>query len=198
MDEACIDLNVKRGLDLFDESDRGAAIVGAALLEDTLATLLKDNMSSVAMSQKQVRDIFDLSGPLSNFSAKISIAFAFAFIDKVTFNDLQIVRRIRNSFAHSAGKLSFADVSIASQVQNMYCFRYAKDQLPFFSSECKLMVDEHGRSYGELLPFSKAAFSIAIQHLQTRVMFSSTIRKMRQDGIELPLRFIVFKDIYDS
>lgn len=185
--------------DLTDESDRGAAIVGAALLEDALVTMLKERMSLDKMSQKQVKDIFDLSGPLSNFSSKISIAFAFGFIDKLTFNDLQIVRKIRNKFAHSMDGLSFDDEEVKSQVHNMYCFRYAKEKFPHrYSPSTGVVLNEGQMRASGFIRLNKAAFSIAVQHLSMRVIYSSMFRNMKESGVALPEKFLEFKDIYDA
>ena len=50
--------------ELINESDRGAVIVAAALLEDDLSEMLKDIIKRNGMSAKQIKEIFDLSGPL--------------------------------------------------------------------------------------------------------------------------------------
>jgi DNA-binding MltR family transcriptional regulator len=189
----------KKKFDLIDESDRGAAIVGAALLEDNLVSILKEKMLLDVMSQKQVKDIFDLSGPLSNFSAKISIAFAFGFIDKTTFDDLQIVRKLRNKFAHSSGNLSFDDGEVKSQINNMHCFKFAVQEFPRrFSPGSDGEQDEWKMRSGGYIRLNKAAFSIAVKDLSMRIKFSSMIRDLKTHGMPLPEAFAMFKDIYDS
>lgn len=189
----------KKKFDLIDESDRGAAIVGAALLEDNLVSMLKSKMLLDLMSQKQVKDIFDLSGPLSNFSAKISIAFAFGFIDKVTFDDLQIVRKLRNKFAHSSGKLSFDDGEVKSQINNMHCFKRAAQEFPRrFSPESDGEPDEWKMRADGYIRLNKAVFSIAVRDLSMRIRYSSMIRGFKSLGMPLPEELAMFKDIYDS
>lgn len=189
----------RKKFDLVDESDRGAAIVGAALLEDSLVSMLKEKMLLDVMSQKQVKDIFDLSGPLSNFSAKISIAFAFGFIDKTTFDDLQIVRKLRNKFAHSSGKLSFDDGEVKSQINNMHCFKLAVQEFPRrFSPGSDGEPDEWKMRADGYIRLNKAAFSIAVKDLSMRIKFSSMIRDLKIHGLPLPEAFAMFKDVYDS
>lgn len=193
-----LEVSTKR-FDIVDESDRGAAIVGAALLEDALVTKLKNSMSLEQMSQKQVKDVFDLNGPLSNFSAKISIAFAFGLIDKKTFDDLQIVRKLRNKFAHSSTELSFDDEEVKSQINNMFTFRFAKAQFSRrFTPNQDGAVDEWKMRADGYIRLNKAAFSIAVRNLSTRIVHSSTIREMKKYGMPLPESLIDFKDIYDE
>lgn len=189
----------KKEFDLIDESDRGAAIVAAALLEDQLVNMLKEKMLLDRMSQKQVRDIFDLSGPLSNFSAKITISLAFGFIDKTTFNDLQIVRKLRNKFAHSKDQLSFDDADVKSQVRSMYCFKHAEAKFPRrFSPNADVRPNEWEMRAEGYIRLNKAAFSIAVQHLSMRVVYSSIVQDLKRRNIELPEVMAIFSDIYDS
>jgi DNA-binding MltR family transcriptional regulator len=189
----------KKEFDLIDESDRGAAIVGAALLEDDLVSMLKKNMLLDTMSQKQVKDIFDLSGPLSNFSAKISISLAFGFIDKTTFNDLQIVRKLRNKFAHSSGHLSFDDAEVKAQMGNMHCYKCAVERYPRrFSPSAEGEINEWEMRADGYIRLNKAAFSMAVRYLSMRIQYSSMVRSMKRSGIALPESFSHFKDIYDS
>ncbi len=189
----------KKEFDLIDESDRGAAIVGAALLEDSLVTMLKSEMFIDRMSQKQVKDIFDLSGPLSNFSAKISIALAFGFIDKTTFNDLQIVRKLRNKFAHSSDQLSFDDPDVRSQIGSMHCFKCAAEKLPNrFSPDSEGEINEWQMKADGYIRLNKAAFSLAVRDLSMRIKYGSIIRGFKKNGLPLPDLFSDFKDIYES
>ena len=45
--------------------------------------------------------MFEGVGPLSTFSAKAKLAFALKLVDSDQFHNLEIVRKIRNTFAHS-------------------------------------------------------------------------------------------------
>jgi hypothetical protein len=87
-------------------------IVGAALeqaLEIALAT-------HFVLDEVSITRLFDddSSGPLSNFAAKIKIAFALGIFDKPIKEELDLIRHIRNSFAHSKETLTFLSPEIVN------------------------------------------------------------------------------------
>jgi DNA-binding MltR family transcriptional regulator len=86
------------------ESDRGAAIVAAALLETQLETAIKKLLRDLAL--KKGVSLFDRLfkgyGPLATSGAKIDMAYALESIDEESYHDLHVIRAIRNDFAHDA------------------------------------------------------------------------------------------------
>lgn len=102
------------------ESDRGCAIIGCSLLEEHLGKILRAKMARCA-DGKQVEALFEGYGPLSTFSAKIAVCHAFGFIDDKLRHDLDIVRRIRNKFAHEYGKREFFDNDTFQQLSGIRC-----------------------------------------------------------------------------
>ena len=56
-----------------------------------------------------MRDLFDGDRPLATFSARINLAFAIGYIPLNAYSDLNLLRKIRNHFAHSAEQVSFED-----------------------------------------------------------------------------------------
>jgi len=89
---------------LMYESDRGCVLMSAAFIEDKITQLLKTYMIQDLKKQK---DIFEGNGALGTFSSKIDIAFLLGLIPKNILNDLHILRRIRNDFAHNAKPITF-------------------------------------------------------------------------------------------
>lgn len=83
---------------LAKESDRSAVILGAARLDVSLERLLKAVMSHHPGGND---NLFDGDRPLSTFSAKIAVAHRLRLIDNDVEHALQMVRKIRNDFAHS-------------------------------------------------------------------------------------------------
>lgn len=84
--------------ELEQQSDRGAAIIGLAWLEESLHEALVSFMTD----DKTARDrLFRQSGPLSTFSAKIDLARLLGMCTTTIASDLHILRGIRNEFAHS-------------------------------------------------------------------------------------------------
>jgi hypothetical protein len=79
-----------------DESDRGAAILAGSFLENALGLFLR----SKARDSKVADQLFGAMGPLSSFSQRIAVAYAFSFIPEWQYRDLELLRKIRNHFAH--------------------------------------------------------------------------------------------------
>jgi len=74
-----------------------------------------------AASKKQIDGLFSTYAPLATFSAKISICFAFGFIDEPTFRDLEVIRKIRNRFAHDYDSREFFDAATFQQLCTIDC-----------------------------------------------------------------------------
>lgn len=86
-------------------SQAGNALVVAGLVEDEIEKLLMTAGRSI--SNKQAKEIFGGMGPLHNFSGKIEIAYLFELIDQSVRDDLQIIKSIRNKFAHTTRYVFF-------------------------------------------------------------------------------------------
>ncbi|MDN7419533.1 MltR family transcriptional regulator [Burkholderia dolosa] len=97
---------------LFAESDRGCALVAAAYLDDEITKLLRARM----VDNKHNTDALLAQGrPIGAFSAKIRVAYAMGLIPDDVLHDINIIRDIRNKFAHLHGPLSFDDPAIKDQ-----------------------------------------------------------------------------------
>lgn len=93
---------------LMQESDRGCAIFSAAILEGDLEALLRAFCRKDDLSIKKVVDpLFRTYAPFATFSAKIEVAFALRLITRNLKRKLDVVRRLRNDFAHEPGPLTF-------------------------------------------------------------------------------------------
>jgi Transcriptional regulator len=95
------------------ETDRAAAVLAAAYLDSRLEALLRAKFVAVP---KFVEELLTGQGGLSSFSARISVVYAVGLISLRAAEDLHIVRRIRNDFAHKLHGLSFNTPQIASYV----------------------------------------------------------------------------------
>src|SRR5438046_1761220 len=101
---------------LSNETDRGAALVCAAFLEEDLKALLERYFIDVP---KVVSRLLDQSGPLATFSAKIDLSFVSGLISEEMYRALHLLRRIRNSFAHYHKPRSFNDEDISNQCSEL-------------------------------------------------------------------------------
>jgi len=93
------------------ESDRGHALVSVAHLDNMVKIILANAFIEDAKIKKQV-----FSRQLHSFSAKIDLAYGLGFIDKNIKEELDILRSIRNHFAHSFRECSFDDPPVRQDV----------------------------------------------------------------------------------
>lgn len=88
------------------ESDRACAVLGPAVLDSQLYHLLKDYFVN---DPTKTEKLFEgPAGPAANFSSRINLAYALGFISPDELYDLNIIRKIRNKFAHELHGLTFS------------------------------------------------------------------------------------------
>jgi DNA-binding MltR family transcriptional regulator len=96
--------------ELQGEGDRNAAIIGAAFLDEQLRQLL---VNYFVNDEKEVALLTSGDSPLGAFAARIRAAYCMGLISKEDFEDLKIIKDIRNAFAHQLHGRSFSDSDIA-------------------------------------------------------------------------------------
>jgi DNA-binding MltR family transcriptional regulator len=99
-------------------NDRVAAVSCTAFLDDSIGAALAAHFVRLG---KQWQDLI-FSGPtapLSTFAGKIRVGYALGLYGSATCKDLDIMRSIRNDFAHTAGPLSFTDTVIADKCSRL-------------------------------------------------------------------------------
>jgi hypothetical protein len=98
--------------ELEKQTDRGAAIIAAAVLEDLLAAVVQRRL--IELSGKRTEALFGRMAPLSTFSAKIEMGFALGIYGDDGRIHLDTIRDVRNKFAHKFESLSFEHHDIAA------------------------------------------------------------------------------------
>lgn len=93
------DLNFEFMMKLTNESERGAVLIGASKVEIFLEDLIRALLPSV--EKRYTSKLLSYPGPLSSFSGKIELCFAFRIIDERVYKSLTALRKIRNDAAHS-------------------------------------------------------------------------------------------------
>jgi DNA-binding MltR family transcriptional regulator len=102
---------------LIKESDRGCVILGAALLTEALETLIRSVCRDTPKDIKSTIDpLFQGYAPLATFSARIQMAFALGILPRSLRDKIEIVRRMRNDFAHQWGPIDFNDPRCANRL----------------------------------------------------------------------------------
>jgi len=102
--------------ELTSESDRGCALMAAAYLDDQLGLLLK---SRFVDDSKVSKELFDHIAPLGTFSARVDMAYMLGLLSSTARRDLHLIRKIRNSFGHTAAPMTFEQPSIAARCREL-------------------------------------------------------------------------------
>lgn len=99
---------------LAKESNRGAALIGAAYLDDILEALLR-----CVFVDQCADELLGINQPLGTFHARICLAYSVGLLSKHEYQDLEIVRGIRNDFAHLHDDLTFDNESVKARCENL-------------------------------------------------------------------------------
>ena len=108
------DLPILKEID--SQTDRGAALIAAAYLEDRLVDAIKARTNR---HEKIERDFYKGLGPLATFSAKINLGLLLGIYDLSFHRMLHTVRDIRNKFAHKTEPLDFNSQQIRDLCHNI-------------------------------------------------------------------------------
>src|SRR5208282_4309796 len=101
----------------FERSpDRGLAIVLPAIVDNHLTKILKVAMRSNATVWNE---LFNPSGPLGSFGARVRLAYMLELISPKFYKDLLIINKIRNEFAHKVNVKSFDQHPISAWIKAM-------------------------------------------------------------------------------
>jgi hypothetical protein len=100
---------------LENKEDRTITVLGGTFLEMALEQILRAYLPE---NEKEVDKLFEYNQPLGTFSSKITTAFCLGLIDKLVKDDLTLVRKIRNKFAHDLF-VNFDDPQIASWIKEL-------------------------------------------------------------------------------
>lgn len=96
------------------ESDRAAVIMVAALIDEALTALLKNYFVSITSADDGLFE--NPTSPLSTFSAKIDICYRMGLISVKLSQDIHLIRKIRNSFAHDIYGCNFESWSVKTKI----------------------------------------------------------------------------------
>lgn len=162
--------------ELEGESDRAAAIVGAAWVEDSLRGALASFLIPHAEAWKR---LFSGSGPLATFSTKIDLACLVGMISEAVRADLHSIREVRNEFAHQIAhrvehtRLGFATQHLKDKCLALRCVKHEAltDARTAFSRACMtlssdfevlVMLGEKVRHGGQIVAASETMHGATI------------------------------------
>ena len=98
------------------ETDRGAALVGAALIDNRLEALLRSHFLKSKIAEELIEGG---NAPLGTFSSRIKLAYALGLITALEFEECEIIRRIGNDFAHGVHGLTFQEQKLSALCNNL-------------------------------------------------------------------------------
>jgi hypothetical protein len=100
-----------------DSPDRSACIVVTSMLARVLEHVILARLMIV--EKRRIVPLFERDGALSTFYGNIHLAFALKLISETVRDDLDVIRRVRNAFAHSILPLTFETEEISLEVKRL-------------------------------------------------------------------------------
>ena len=114
--------------ELHKQTDRGAGIVAAAVLEDALETTIEQRLLELSADRRE--KLFGRLAPLSTFSAKIELGFALGLFSNEGRKALDMIRDVRNKFAHEMKIITFDDPGIEALIRKAKPARMSNNSTP--------------------------------------------------------------------
>lgn len=87
------------------ESDRGAALLSASMLDEKILELLQ----AFLIEGEPAASLLRPSGPIGTFAARVDLAFALGLIEEGERVQINLIRRIRNPMGHTWRDIDFSD-----------------------------------------------------------------------------------------
>ena len=92
------------------ESDRGAALVAASMIDERLEEIIQNFLADTAVSKDL---LIGFNAPLGTFSARAASAYSLGLIQENEYKEITLIRKIRNEFGHGWEKVSFESGRVA-------------------------------------------------------------------------------------
>jgi len=209
------DLNFDFAFKLTNESERGALLVGTGKIEEYLEKLIITILPKEKKGYKE--KLLNYPGPLSSFSGKIEILYAFRIIDKRVYLSLNTLRKLRNNAAHSSNTFSLQEIK--KSLEDFYDFEemfrqvvhklalnqlisWKKEQIKTGLIEKQLDADfdyeklwnerfpnpEENEIFQEQLTIWKLAFGLTFLCLKLEVITEEYLSEIEIDGTWFDLR----------
>ena len=102
---------------LLEESDRASVILIVSWADHFLELKLAREFSKGNSDARS--SLFSSNGAFATFSAKQNAAFCAGWIDRDVYHDLQVIRKLRNEFAHSIDSHTLHDEPFPSMVAKL-------------------------------------------------------------------------------
>jgi DNA-binding MltR family transcriptional regulator len=97
-------------------TERGAALSAGANLDAIMGKCL---MRFMIREKKILNDIFGEYGPMGSFGRKVQFVYALGIISESAYDELLIINKIRNKFAHEKEANDFDAPAISNKAKNL-------------------------------------------------------------------------------
>jgi hypothetical protein len=146
-------------------SDRAAVILQASSVENILQSVIETKMRKPLSNDLRDR-IFEGNGPLSSFSHKILTGYALGLFGNVFRHDLDLIRELRNGFAHARHPMTSTTPEVAEVCKYL---RVPDDE------KLRIAPGAYYRLYPELTVSTdqshpRTRFTIACHTISTRLL----------------------------
>lgn len=101
--------------ELHAKAHAGNALLAAAILDQELKAAILTKMRP--LSQRKDDRLFDGFAPLSEFAAKIELAYALDLITDEIYTELRAIKSIRDAFAHLSKSANFFSPEIVKHMK---------------------------------------------------------------------------------
>jgi len=161
------------------ESDRSCVILSAAVLDSALKTLFVTKLVPITSNQDTFLD--GPYSPISSFSSRIELAFRIGLISSRLARDLNLIRKIRNDFAHNITDCSFENSGVQNRLSEL-CNSFGMREL----SEGRM------KAFGDS---PRGRFQLIVGSIQFYLHgITSDIQSFETPEEELPYRYVWSED----
>lgn len=150
--------------------DRTVAIMGAALVENTLVDAIR---AFLADKTDTGQLFYEDKSPFGTFYARIVAAKAFGLVSAKLAEDLHVIRDIRNQFAHSVLCLNFNNEHIAAECEKLRRYptwpelkRSRKKARRYYQNACYTLCVHLLRKVNDKLKREEAALNARLKALE--------------------------------
>ena len=133
-------------LQMLEERGRGAVLVGVARVDAALEHLLQAVMTPATAKGD---GLFLPERPLGSIGANVALASRLGLIDGQVERALNVLRKLRNAFAHLAESASLGDASHSSRLAEVYVDARAN---PLWSPLETVLAAQPPSAHGALEP----------------------------------------------
>lgn len=156
--------------EFYATSDRATVILQASALESILQQEIKQRFAQ-PVSGDLIDRVFEGNGPLATFSNKILMGEALGLFGPLFRHDLNLVRELRNGFAHARHAMTLETPVVAEMCKNLQVpdSKYRQPPFPYlnlFPNPTIAQDERHPRTR-----FTTACVSMSLWFVRARTDF---------------------------